>query len=149
VTRFTDYRDPKPRSRNLFSFQRPETFRDWLKEDKTIRARLHDLPALNTTGLRDCQTTAITNLERSFKAARPKALIQMTTGSSKTFTAISFIYRLLKFAKARRILFLVDTRKLDEKAQHKIKKFKPQDDNRLFPGLYGVTRLSFFYYFTV
>ena len=29
VTRFTDFRDPKPRSRPVFSFHRPETFREW------------------------------------------------------------------------------------------------------------------------
>ncbi|MDI5950325.1 DEAD/DEAH box helicase family protein [Flavobacterium sp. LB2P84] len=41
--------------------------------------------------MRDYQITAITNLEKSFKDQRPKALIQMATGSGKTFTAISFI----------------------------------------------------------
>lgn len=84
ITHFTDYRDPKPRSRTVFTFHRPETFREWLKQEKTLRGRLHDLPALNTAGLRDCQVTAINNLERSFKAAKPKALIQMATGSGKT-----------------------------------------------------------------
>lgn len=142
VTRFTDYRDPKPRSRNLFTFHRPETFREWLKEEKTLRGRLHDLPQLTTTGLRHCQTTAITNLERSFKAARPKALIQMATGSGKTFTAISFIYRLLKFAKAKRVLFLVDTKNLGEQAEQEFMSFLPNDDNRKFTELYGVHRLK-------
>src|SRR3954465_14878798 len=28
VTRFTDYRDPKPRSRPVFTFHRPETFKN-------------------------------------------------------------------------------------------------------------------------
>lgn len=110
VTRFTDYRDPKPRSRPVFTFHRPETFQTWLKEEKTLRARLHDIPALPTEGLRDCQITAVTNLEKSFRENRPKALIQMATGSGKTFTAITAIYRLLKFAKGKRILFLVDTK---------------------------------------
>jgi type I restriction enzyme R subunit len=32
----------------------------------------------------------------------------MATGSGKTFTAVSFIYRLIKFAGAKRVLFLVD-----------------------------------------
>jgi type I restriction enzyme R subunit len=142
VTRFTDYRDPKPRSRQVFSFHRPETFQQWLKEGKTLRARLSDTPVLNTDGLRDCQVTAIANVEQSFREARPKALIQMATGSGKTFTAISFIYRLLKFAKAKRILFLVDTRNLGEQAEQEFKRYQPQDDNRLFPELYGVTRLN-------
>ena len=142
VTRFTDYRDPKPRSRPEFTFHRPETLMKLLKEQKTLRARLHDIPALPTDGLRDCQITAINNLEISFRENRPKALIQMATGSGKTFTAITAIYRLLKFAKAKRILFLVDTKNLGEQAEGEFKKYLPQDDNRLFPELYGVTRLS-------
>ena len=142
ITRFTDYRDPKPRSREVFTFHRPQTFQQWLRDGKTLRARLHDTPALQTDGLRDCQVTAITNIEQSFRDARPKALIQMATGSGKTFTAISFIYRLLKFAKAKRILFLVDTKNLGEQAEQEFKRYEPQDDNRLFPELYGVTRLS-------
>jgi type I restriction enzyme, R subunit len=142
LTRFTDYRDPKPRSRPIFTFHRPETFAEWLKQDKSLRARLHDLPALPTNGLRDCQISAITELEKSFKEARPKALIQMATGSGKTFTAITFIYRLLKFAKAKRILFLVDTKNLGEQAEQEFMSYLPNDDNRKFAELYGVTRLK-------
>src|SRR5437868_3844660 len=44
LTRFTDYRDPKPRSRPVFSFHRPQTFQVWLAETKTLRARVHDIP---------------------------------------------------------------------------------------------------------
>lgn len=142
ITRFTDYRDPKPRARQVFTFHRPETFAQWIKDDKTLRARLYDIPALPIEGLRDCQITAITNLEKSFKEQRLKALIQMATGSGKTFTAISFIYRLLKFAKAKRILFLVDTKNLGEQAEAEFRSFTANDDNRLFTELYGVTRLS-------
>lgn len=29
LTRFTDGRDPKPRSREVFTFHRPETLREW------------------------------------------------------------------------------------------------------------------------
>src|SRR5919107_823576 len=67
VTRFTDYRDPKPRSRPVFTFHRPETFRNWLQDGKSLRNRFLELPALSLTGLRDCQVEAITNLEKSFK----------------------------------------------------------------------------------
>lgn len=142
VTRFTDYRDPKPRSRPVFTFHRPETFLEWSKQDKSLRTRLHDIPALPTNGLRDCQIIAINNLEQSFKDAKPKALIQMATGSGKTFTAITFIYRLLKFAKAKRILFLVDTKNLGEQAEQEMMAYVPNDDNRKFTELYGVTRLK-------
>ncbi len=142
ITRFTDYRDPKPRSRNVFTFHRPETFQQWLKETKTLRGRLHDIPSLPEEGLRDCQIAAINNLEQSFKEQKPKALIQMATGSGKTFTAITFVYRLLKYAKAKRILFLVDTKNLGEQAEGEFRSFIANDDNRLFTELYGVTRLN-------
>jgi len=142
VTRFTDFRDPKPRSRPVFTFHRPETFRTWLKTEKSLRKSLLDIPFLPTEGLRDCQIKAITKLESSFKEFKPKALIQMATGSGKTFTAISFIYRLLKFTEAKRILFLVDTKNLGEQAEQEFMSFLPNDDNRKFTELYGVHRLK-------
>lgn len=142
ITHFTDYRDKKPRSRQVFSFHRPETFKEWLEQDKSLRTRLHDIPVLPELGLRDCQISAINNLEKSFKDARPKALIQMATGSGKTFTAITAVYRLLKYAKAKRVLFLVDTKNLGEQAEQEFMAFVPNDDNRKFTELYGVTRLK-------
>jgi type I restriction enzyme R subunit len=142
VTRFTDFTDPKPRARELFCFHKPETLRDWLKTGKSLRTRLHDLPQLQTEGLRDCQINAITKLDSSFKENRPRALIQMATGSGKTFTAITFIYRLLKFAKAKRVLFLVDTKNLGEQAEQEFMSFVPNDDNRKFTELYNVQRLK-------
>lgn len=66
----------------------------------------------------------------------------MATGAGKTFTAITFIYRLLKFAKAKRILFLVDTRNLGEQAEQEFMNFRPNDDNRKFTELYNVQRLN-------
>ena len=141
LTRFRDAADPKPRSRPVFSFHRPETLRVWSKQEKSLRARLLDLPELNPDKLRDCQVTAITNLDKSLKDARPKALVQMATGSGKTFTAITAIYRLLKFSKANRILFLVDTKNLGEQAEQEFQSYTPNDDNRKFTELYGVTRL--------
>lgn len=142
ITRFTDFTDPKPRAREVFNFHRPETLRDWLKKDKSLRRRLLDLPDLQTDGLRECQVNAIRNLENSFKQNRPKALIQMATGSGKTFTAITFIYRLLKYAKAKRVLFLVDTKNLGEQAEQEFMAFVPNDDNRKFTELYSVQRLK-------
>ncbi|OUN01596.1 MAG: restriction endonuclease subunit R [Firmicutes bacterium ZCTH02-B6] len=142
LTRFTDYLDPKPRSRPVFAFHRPETLRRWLAEPKTLRARLHDIPSLSPEGLRKCQFRAINNLEASFREAKPRALIQMATGAGKTYTAITFIYRLLKFAKARRVLFLVDTKNLGEQAEQEFMAYTPRDDNRKFTDLYRVQRLT-------
>jgi type I restriction enzyme R subunit len=142
ITRFTDGRDPAPRSREVFTFHRPETMAEWLSKPKSLRARLHDIPALNPAGLRDCQITAIQNLEGSFREDRPRALVQMATGSGKTFTAITSVYRLLKHADARRILFLVDTKNLGEQAEQEFMSYVPNDDNRKFTELYNVQRLK-------
>ena len=142
ITRFTDRRDPKPRSREVFTFPRPENMAEWLSKPKSLRARVHNIPALNTDGLRDCQTTAIQNLEKSVREDRPRALVQMATGAGKTFTAIAAVYRLLKFADAKRILFLVDTKNLGEQAEQEFMSFIPNDDNRKFTELYNVQRLK-------
>ena len=136
-TRFTSLLDPEPHSRNLFAFFRPETLENWLiaapsvvttdgseppaevREGLsafTFRHRLQQMPELVTEWggsggdfkLWPAQITAIRNLDASLAQNKPRALIQMATGSGKTFTAISFIYRLIKFAGARRVLFLVD-----------------------------------------
>ncbi len=103
VTRFTDRRDPKPRGRNVFSFHKPETLADWIKKESSLRERLLSMPALDVTGLRPAQIVAVENLEHSFKKNRPRALIQMATGAGKTYTACTFVYRLLKHADAKRI----------------------------------------------
>ena len=142
LTRFTNGRDPKPRSREIFNFPRPETLAEWNASHDSLRARLQTLPELDLTGLRDCQISAIENLEASLRDNRPRALIQMATGSGKTYTAITSIYRLLKHADARRILFLVDTRHLGEQAEQEFMAYVPNDDNRKFTELYNVQRLK-------
>lgn len=48
-TFFCNRRDPKPRSRRLFAFHRPETLHDWLRQPDTLRARLRQMPPLDPT----------------------------------------------------------------------------------------------------
>ncbi|MDR0500898.1 MAG: DEAD/DEAH box helicase family protein [Coriobacteriales bacterium] len=142
VTNFCDYHDQKARSREVFSFHRPETLAEWLKEADTLRNRMKSFPEFNRTGFRDCQVTAILNLEQSLAENKPRALIQMATGAGKTYTAITSVYRLIKHAKAKRILFLVDTKNLGEQAEGEFLNYKPSDDGRLFSELYNVRRLN-------
>lgn len=66
----------------------------------------------------------------------------MATGSGKTYTAITSIYRLLKHADAKRILFLVDTRNLGEQAEQEMQAYTPMDDNRKFTELYPTQLLK-------
>lgn len=142
LTRFTDYDDIKYRSRSVFSFHRPETLQALLNASDTIRNNMKHFPEFDETGFRKCQVKAIKNLDTSFSENRPKALVQMATGAGKTFTAITAAYRLLKYGKMKRILFLVDTKSLGEQAEREFLAYRPNDENRSFSELYGVRRLK-------
>ncbi|AMK75603.1 MULTISPECIES: type I restriction-modification enzyme R subunit C-terminal domain-containing protein [Methylomonas] len=143
IIRFTDERDPVPRSRELFHFFKPEQLIDWLKQPDTLRNRLYQqMPELPIRNLRDCQINAVTGLEQSLANNKPRALVHMATGAGKTFTAITSVYRLLKFGGAKRILFLVDTRNLGKQAHQEFMAYSPPDDARKFTELYNVQRLA-------
>jgi type I restriction enzyme R subunit len=107
-----------------------------------LRGRLRRLPPLDATRLWKVQARAIASLEASLARADPRALIQMATGSGKTFTAVNIAYRLLKFGSARRILFLVDRGNLGKQTVDEFANFEPPDDARKFPALYTVQRLK-------
>ena len=106
-----------PRSREVFHFFKPETLAEWSTRPDILRRRLVDkIPPLPERNLRNCQISAVTGLEKSLALNKPRALVHMATGAGKTFTAITSVYRLLKFGGAKRILFLVDTRNLGKQA---------------------------------
>ncbi|MDY0091766.1 MAG: DEAD/DEAH box helicase family protein [Candidatus Vecturithrix sp.] len=140
-TFFRDLADPFPRQRRVFCFHQPQTLQDWLKQGSSLRERLIQFPPLVTTGLYACQTEAITNLEQSFAQSRPRALIQMATGSGKTFTAVTAIYRLIEYVKAKRVLFLVDRRNLGLQALREFQQYETAT-GRKFTDLYNVQLLS-------
>ncbi len=147
VTYFTNGLDPLPRSRQVFNFPRPETLAEWIAQPVQLRGRLRLLQPIAkedeaTWRLWKAQGDAIRNLEVSLKKANPRALIQMATGSGKTFTAVNMAYRLLKFGGAKRILFLVDRANLGKQAEDEFANFEPPDDPRRFPVLYTVQRLK-------
>ncbi len=165
-TQFTNGLDPEPRSRPVFAFHTPTTLAEWigvsesttasrdlgqhaaaeLRGDyttpRTLRERLKDLPSLNTAGLWDVQERAIRNLEASLAAGRTRALVQMATGSGKTFMACNQIYRLIKHAGARRVLFLVDRANLGRQTLREFQGFTIPDDGRKFTELYNVQLLQ-------
>jgi len=146
-TFFRNMRDPKPRSRRLFAFHRPETLHQWLLQPDTLRGRLRNMPPLVETGLRDCQIEAIKGskhqkgLEPSLAEDQPRSLIQLATGAGKTFTACSFSYRLIKEAGAKRILFLVDRNNLGDQTLKEFQNFHPPGAANRFTDTYIVQHL--------
>jgi len=163
-THFTQGLDPAPRARNVFAFHTPSHLADQLSvrlepveghaaqeprgvyAKPTFLARLQQMPELVTEWgdfkLWPAQITAIRNLEKSLAANKPRALIQMATGSGKTFTAIGFIYRLIKFAGARRVLFLVDRANLGRQAKKEFDAYVSPYNNYKFGEEYIVQHLQ-------
>ena len=162
-TRFTNGLDPQPRSRNVFSFHTPTTLAEWLDSSTlswntgqrqvageqstystpfTLRRRLTEMPPLDESGLWPVQTEAIRNLEQSLAEARPRSLVQMATGSGKTFMACNQVYRLIRHAGARRVLFLVDRSNLGRQAYREFQGFTVPGDGRKFTELYNVQLLQ-------
>lgn len=141
-TYFKNMRDPKPRSRKVFAFHAPATLHEWLKAPRTLRAGLADMPPLDPTGLRDCQIEAIHGLEKSLAEDKPRSLIQLATGAGKTFTACSFSHRLIKYAGAKRILFLVDRNNLGDQTLKEFQNFQPPSTANRFTDTYIVQHLS-------
>src|SRR5437764_10699541 len=131
------------------------------------------------SNLWSAQIEAIRNLERSLAANKRRALIQMTTGlgrvgvspafamrtNRKTYTAVNFVYRLIKLAGARRVLFLVDrgnlgdqtlkdwsssdktssegeARRVSAGSANQFQQFVTPDDGRKFTELYNVQHLQ-------
>ena len=164
-TQFTNGLDPEPRSRATFAFHRPEQLADWLDDLRatafssgeaqpltaqrsadTFIARTRRMPELVTEWgdfkLWPAQITAIRNLEASLAQNKPRALIQMATGSGKTFTAISFIYRLIKFAGARRVLFLVDRGNLGRQTKKEFDQYVSPVNNYKFGEEFIVQHLT-------
>ena len=165
-TRFTNLQDPEPRSRPLFAFHAPETLARWislsgsssesqgvahetvaeLPDDylapRNLRRQLKVMPPLDPSGLWPVQEQAIGNLEQSLAAGRPRALVQMATGSGKTFMACNQIYRLIKYSGARRVLFLVDRANLGRQALREFQGFTVPGDGRKFTELYNVQLLQ-------
>src|SRR5437660_1167332 len=116
--RFTNYLEPEPQSRRVFTFHRPETLARWLEQappnvpaaqTNLLRSRLQRMPTLQRKGLRRHQFEAISNLESSLALNNRHALLQMETGTGVTFAALNIIHRLLKYGGARRILYALDT----------------------------------------
>jgi len=106
-TRFTNGFDPEPCSSQVFFFHKPETFADWLSDGQAsttllaamppqqldgkqhmLNSRLRQMPSLIETGLWPAQIVAIKNLEKSLSENRPRAFIQIVTGSGKTRYAL-------------------------------------------------------------
>lgn len=119
-------------SYQLISFHSPQALfdkynRDTEKAEKWLKSR----PVDEITSLRPYQVSAIERIEESICQGKKTMLLAMATGTGKTFTIISSIYRLLRSGYAKRILFLVDRRALAAQAVSAMSAFETLDGLKL------------------
>jgi len=143
-TFFTNLWDQKPRSREVFAFHKPETFEEWIKKgkDENLRRKLTKNIPYKNDSLWSVQKKAISNTKESLSLGKPKALIQMATGSGKTFTAVNICYDLIKNSGAKKILFLVDRGNLGKQTRQEFENFIVPGDGRKFTELYNVQHMK-------
>lgn len=143
-TYFTNKWDAKPRSREVFAFHKPETFEKWIKQGKenNLRRNLALNKKYENKSLWSAQIKTIKNLKESLFKGNQKSLIQMATGSGKTFTAVNICEDLITNGKAKRILFLVDRSNLGEQTLQEFENFIIPNDGRKFTDIHNVQLLS-------
>lgn len=126
---FQDLRQRNSYSREVAAFHTPTALREMLTRDTSVAAHwLRETPN-DIANLRPYQRDAIQAVESGILAGKRKMLVAMATGTGKTFTTISLIYRLMKSGLAKRVLFLVDRRALAAQAVTEMNKFDAE------PGL--------------
>lgn len=147
--------DPEPRFREIFSFHQPDTLGRWMREAvadpqaPTFQGRVRRrLPDLDDDGyaqslLRSWQYDAVRAFESSLRRGERRAMVQIAVGGGRAVTAVTAAYRLLRHARARRILFLVDRVDLERQALATFAAYSGLgEDGRKFTESYRVERLS-------
>ena len=139
---FWDARNPKENAYALEEFHKPNdlalklTAKNKDEADNDL-VNDDDYPKFAD---RPYQIEAIQSIEDAIKDGKKRILLAMATGTGKTRTAISLMYRLLKHKRARRILYLVDRNSLGKQTANAIK------DNKIgtmsISSIYGLKELS-------
>jgi len=138
---YRDLTSSKNLPKALKEFHTPDTLERRLRLD--FDAAQTELEGYSFEGMSlwPHQEAAIEAVESAIHRGKQEILISMATGTGKTRTVIALIYRLLKSARFKRILFLVDRSLLGEQAHDG---FQDQvvDKNKPFGQVYEVLDLD-------
>ncbi|MXQ55310.1 type I restriction-modification system endonuclease [Shimazuella alba] len=112
-----DARRSTNHSKPLQAWYSPQGLHNLLKQD--IEKSTEELrnETLSYLKLRPYQEKAILAVEKAIEKNQRQVLIEMATGTGKTRMALGLIYRLIKFNRFKRILFLVDREALGRQAE--------------------------------
>jgi type I restriction enzyme R subunit len=134
---FQDLRYQKSRSRPVKQFHRPIALEEYLTHRTEQALDWFIRNPTDFTRLRPYQHEAIQSIEKAIRDNKRSMLVAMATGTGKTYTVASLIYRLLKSQYSRRILFLVDRRALAAQAVMEFNSFEAEN-NLKFNQIYQV-----------
>ena len=120
---YIDVRDPKNISRQISEFHTSSALQEFYQDDVGSGYQKLKTNPVKIEGLRFYQLEAIEAVEDAMDKRKRSMLLAMATGTGKTFTTVSLIYRLLESKTARRVLFLVDRRALAAQAVREFSSF--------------------------
>lgn len=125
-----DVRSPQNLSREIADFPTPEGLKELFERELISKSVFQSLRIENNK-LRCYQKEAINEIEKAIVGSKRKIMIAMATGTGKTYTLVSLIYRLLESKHFKRILFLVDRRALAAQAVREFRSFDTPKGNKL------------------
>lgn len=138
---FWDARTPKKASYALESWHSPEDLRKKLEVDEiTANKELSEDKQYPDFANRYYQIEAVQAVEKAIESDQRRMLLAMATGTGKTRTALSLMYRLIKSKRVRRILFLVDRTSLGKQVADALKDTKVE--NLSLSDIYDVKEVS-------
>ncbi len=139
---FLDVRDSTNHRRALQGWYTPQEIKTYLKQNpQQAEQTLQQMDFAYDFNLRPYQIDAIKAVEHSINNGVQTALVAMATGTGKTKTCIALVYRLLKSARFRRILFLVDRSALGEQAADAFHETR-MENLQTFADIFGLKRLG-------
>jgi type I restriction enzyme R subunit len=127
-----DVRKKRNSSHQLFDFHSPQALLDKYNRDTEKAEKWFEEKNIDEISrLRPYQVKAVEAIEKNICHGRKSMLLAMATGTGKTFTLVSSMYRLLKSGYAKRILFLVDRRALAAQTVSAISAFETPEGLKL------------------
>ncbi len=134
---FQDLRQVKSASRQVTKLHTPRALEEMLSSKQEAGLLWMENNPDPHPHARPYQAEAIAAVENALKNGKRQMLIAMATGTGKTFTTASQIYRLMKSGYAKRILFLVDRRALAAQAVREFSTFEAEPGQK-FDKIYEV-----------
>lgn len=127
---FLDVRDSKNIRRQISLFHTADALEELFKNDKAHGFKWFKENPIDIERLRYYQKEAIDATEKAITHHKRAMLVAMATGTGKTYTTVTQIYRLLLSKAARRVLFLVDRRALAAQAVREFASFNTPRGNK-------------------